>query len=51
MNSILSDHLSGDTYFRTQHPGHNLERARNQFRLVEVLEEKDEELDRIIAAI
>lgn len=48
---FLSDHLSGDTYFRTQHPGHNLERARNQFRLVEVLEEKNEELNRIIAAI
>ncbi len=48
---FLSDHLSGDSYFRILHSGHNLERARNQFRLVEVLEEKDEELNRIIAAI
>ena len=27
---FLTDHLGGDRYFRIAHPGHNLERARNQ---------------------
>ncbi len=30
---FLTDHLDGDRYFRIHHPGHNLERARNQFAL------------------
>jgi Ser/Thr protein kinase RdoA (MazF antagonist) len=35
---FLADHLRGDTYFRTRHPGHNLHRARVQFRLLESME-------------
>lgn len=35
---FLTDYLNGDVYFRTHHPGHNLERARVQFRLVEEME-------------
>jgi aminoglycoside phosphotransferase (APT) family kinase protein len=35
---FLTDYLAGDTYFRVHRPGHNLERARTQFRLVESLE-------------
>ena len=31
---FLTDHLLGDTYFRTQYPGHNLDRARNQLTLL-----------------
>ena len=34
---FLTDHLQGDTYFRVDGPGHNLRRARNQLRLVELL--------------
>lgn len=30
---FLTDYLDGDRYFRTRHPTHNLERARNQFAL------------------
>lgn len=30
---FLADHLLGDTYFRTNYPGHNLVRARNQLAL------------------
>lgn len=32
---FLADHLRGDTYFRVSHRGHNLHRARVQFRLLE----------------
>lgn len=30
---FLADHINGDKYFRIHHPGHNLERARNQMTL------------------
>ena len=35
---FLTDYLSGDTYFRTSRPNHNLDRARNQFKLVKDME-------------
>jgi hypothetical protein len=33
----LTDHLRGDVYFRVDGPGHNLRRARNQIRVLELL--------------
>ena len=35
---FLADYLSGDTYFKTEHPRHNLERCRTQFKLVADME-------------
>lgn len=35
---FLADHLSGDVYFKIDRPGHNLDRARVQFRMVEEME-------------
>jgi hypothetical protein len=35
---FLTDHLNGDVYFRIHHPGHNLDRAKVQFKLVEEME-------------
>lgn len=35
---FLTDHLNGDVYYRIHHPGHNLERAKVQFKLVEEME-------------
>ena len=35
---FLTDHLEGDLYFRTDHHGHNLQRAAVQFRLTESVE-------------
>lgn len=35
---FLADHLSGDAYFRVRAAGHNLHRARVQFRLLERME-------------
>jgi Ser/Thr protein kinase RdoA (MazF antagonist) len=34
---MLTDHLDGDRYFAVSRPNHNLDRARNQFRLHESL--------------
>ncbi len=48
---FLGDHLDGDRYYRTTRPGHNLDRARNQIRLLEELEAKGPELRRIVAAL
>jgi Ser/Thr protein kinase RdoA (MazF antagonist) len=31
---FLTDHVLGDVYFRVDHPGHNLDRARNQLGLL-----------------
>lgn len=36
---FLIDYLNGDTYFRTGYQEHNLDRARNQFKLVSYMEE------------
>ncbi len=44
---FLTDYLSGDTYFRIHHEGHNLERAKNQLRLVESIEEQMPVLEEI----
>lgn len=37
---FLTDHLNGDTYFKIHREGHNLDRARTQFKLVADMEEK-----------
>lgn len=35
---FLTDHLNGDTYYRIDRPGHNFDRAQNQFDLLNQLE-------------
>ncbi|HEY5657050.1 MAG TPA: phosphotransferase [Myxococcota bacterium] len=45
---FLSDHLQGDVYFRTHHPGHNLERCRSQLRLLECMLAALAEAQRIV---
>ncbi len=45
---FLADFLNGDVYFRTAYPAHNLDRARNQFKLVEEMEQKQEEMNAVI---
>ena len=46
---FLTDYLNGDKYFRITHPEHNLERARNQFRLVESMEKNMDKMQAIVA--
>ena len=41
---FLADHLAGDVYFKVHRPGHNLDRARVQFRMVEKMEEQADEM-------
>ena len=45
---FLTDYLNGDTYFHISFPDHNLVRARNQFRLVEDMEAKWQDMQAII---
>jgi Ser/Thr protein kinase RdoA (MazF antagonist) len=45
---FLTDHIDGDHYYRIRFPGHNLQRARAQFRLLETMEEKAEEMEEIV---
>lgn len=46
---FLTDYLNGDVYFRTAYEGHNLVRARNQFRLIETMEENMDKMQAIVA--
>ena len=48
---FLTDYLNGDTYFRIHREHHNLDRARNQFKLVAELSEKEAELSAIVQEI
>ncbi len=45
---FLTDFLEGDVYFKTKRPGHNLDRARNQFALVRSLEAQANEMEAIV---
>lgn len=45
---FLADYLNGDVYFKTAYPTHNLDRARNQFKLVSDMESKRTEMNNII---
>ena len=45
---FLADYLSGDTYFKTSYPEHNLDRCHTQFKLVTEMEEHWDELKNIV---
>lgn len=47
---FLTDHLAGDVYFKSEYPGQNLERARTQLRLLESMEENEEQMREIVRA-
>ena len=48
---FLTDYLDGDVYFKTHREGHNLDRARNQFKLVKEMENHEEEMKDIVNKI
>lgn len=48
---FLTDYLDGDHYFATSRPDHNLDRCRTQFKLVWDMEQKWEEMQRIVKEI
>jgi aminoglycoside phosphotransferase (APT) family kinase protein len=41
---FLTDHLSGDVYFKTHRENHNLDRCRTQFKLVESIETQEDKM-------
>jgi Ser/Thr protein kinase RdoA (MazF antagonist) len=45
---FFTDHLAGNVYFKANHPRHNLDRARVQFRLTESIEAQEQPLRRLI---
>ncbi len=45
---MLTDFLENDTYFKTSRENHNLDRARNQFRLAQEMEKNMDEMVEII---
>jgi len=48
---FLTDHLSGDTYFKVHRANHNLDRARTQFKLVESIEAQEEKMERLVRSL
>ena len=45
---FLADYLEGDVYFKIHREGHNLDRARTQFKLVKDMEDKWDEMMAIV---
>jgi hypothetical protein len=45
---FLTDHINGDTYYKTGFPGHNLVRVHAQARLLESMEEQFTEMERVV---
>lgn len=37
---FLTDYLNGDIYYKTKYPEHNIDRSKNQFKLIESMSEK-----------
>ena len=45
---FLADHLNGDTYFKIHRDGHNLDRCRTQFKLVESIENQEAQMRQLV---
>lgn len=48
---FLTDYLAGDTYFKIDRPRHNLDRARNQFKLVADMENNWDSMHKIVEKV
>ena len=48
---FLTDYLVGDTYFKIHRNGHNLDRCRTQFKLVESIEQQEDRMERLVESI
>jgi hypothetical protein len=48
---FLTDYLSGDTYFKVHREGHNLDRCRTQFKLLESIEQQEEKMQRLVESL
>lgn len=45
---FFTDYINGDTYYKIQHPEHNLQRTLAQFKLLQSQEEHFEEMKQIV---
>jgi aminoglycoside phosphotransferase (APT) family kinase protein len=48
---FLTDYLSGDTYFKVHRQGHNIERCRTQFKLVQSIEAQQDDMEKLVESI
>ena len=48
---FLTDFLEGDTYFKVHREGHNLDRCRTQFKLVESIEQQEAAMNKLVETI
>ncbi len=48
---FLTDYLNGDTYYKVHRAGHNLDRCRTQFKLMESIESQELAMERFIRSI
>lgn len=48
---FLTDYLNGDVYFKTTRPSHNMDRCRNQFSFVKVIESRMAEMEEIVKLV
>ena len=48
---FLTDHLSGDTYFKIHREGHNLDRCRTQFKLLQSIEMQEDRMERLVESL
>jgi hypothetical protein len=48
---FLTDFLEGDTYFKVHRPGHNLDRCRTQFKLVESIERQEPQMNQLVESL
>lgn len=46
---FLSDYIEGDTYFKIKRPGHNLDRCRTQFKLMQSMMAQAAAMERFVA--
>ena len=48
---FFTDHINGDTYYKVGFPGHNLQRARSQFKLLESMEKEFDTMREIVSEL
>jgi hypothetical protein len=48
---FLTDYLAGDTYFKVHRHGHNLDRCRTQFKLIQSIEQQEESMNRLVETL
>ena len=48
---FLTDYLAGDPYYKVHREGHNLDRCRTQFKLVESIEAQEDRMNRLVHSV